>query len=1113
MKVPRPRDDAGRLSPRHGPKILNILSEETFDDLTRLAAQLCNVPIAFIHIIENEHHYMKSAVGLEAHANLSDLLFFSQFIPQSDLFVVPDVSADERFSASPLVLSGLPIRFYAGVPLSTTLGEVAGMLSVMSPSPMSLTPNQIKSLQTLARQVARRLDLSIQLVELKQSSNESKRFRERLAAEHAITSVLAHSKGLSDAVPKILRIVCESLEWAIGIFWRVNDQVNVLTCVEVWRAPSTNAQDFEAASREIFLESDQGLPGRVWTRGEPVWITDMVEDPLFERASIAAKDGLHGAFALPIRGQNKILGVMEFFCSERREPDDSLLEMMANVGSQIGQFMERKRAEETLVQWAAIVESSEDAIIGKTLDGTITSWNMGAEKLFGYSAEEVLGQPISIIFPPERLNEFQEIQEHLLRGEPVTHYETERMRKDGKRIDVSLTISPIRDSEGKIVGASSIKRDITERKRIEAALRNSEARFRRLAESSILGLIFWNADGTITGANDAFLRMVGYTREDLLSGKLRWREMTPEEYRPLDDRGLQELAATGVCTPFEKEYIRKDGSRIPILIGAVLLEGSQDRGLSFVLDVTDRREMEKALRESEARKGAILESSLDCIITIDRQGRILEFNPAAENTFGYRRAEVMGKEMAELIIPPLLRERHREGLAHYLASREKKVLYRRIEVPAMRADGSEFPAELTITRIHLEGLPVFTGYIRDISERKRIEEERDRLLIQERIARAEAEQARRHTAFLAEASTLLASSLDYETTLASVARLAVPYLADGCVVDILEENQTVRRLAVAATDPAKEEIGRELLRRYPPDPTGRHPLQRVLQTGKPVFLPQITEEMLASVARDEAHLEVARSLGLKSALIVPILARERTLGALSFVLTDSSRRYRPVDLVLAEDLARRAGMAIDNSRLYRAAQEEIKERKLAEDHLHFLAEHDALTNLPNRVVFSDRLNQAIIRARRYRKLIAVLFLDLDGFKNINDSLGHETGDRLLKETANRLIRSVRESDTVSRLGGDEFTLLLPDIVEPQAILGVVQTVLNVLAKPFNLDGYKISITASVGVSFYPLDGEDPDTLLKKADKAMYRAKERGRNNFQLYSPSNLSQRASPEDSV
>ncbi|TAK06449.1 MAG: sensor domain-containing diguanylate cyclase, partial [Candidatus Manganitrophaceae bacterium] len=358
-----------------------------------------------------------------------------------------------------------------------------------------------------------------------------------------------------------------------------------------------------------------------------------------------------------------------------------------------------------------------------------------------------------------------------------------------------------------------------------------------------------------------------------------------------------------------------------------------------------------------------------------------------------------------------------------------------------------------------------------------------------------------------------ASSLDYETTLASVARLAVPYLADGCVVDILEENQTVRRLAVAATDPAKEEIGRELLRRYPPDPTGRHPLHWVLQTGKPVFLPQITEEMLASVARDEAHLKVARSLGLKSALIVPILARERTLGAISFVLTDSSRRYRPVDLALAEDLARRAGLAIDNSRLYRAAQEEIKERKRAEDHLQFMAEHDALTNLPNRVVFSDRLNQAISRARRYRKLIAVLFLDLDGFKNINDSLGHETGDRLLKETADRLVRSVRESDTVSRLGGDEFTLLLPDIVEPQAILGVVQTVLNVLAKPFNLDGYKISITASVGVSFYPLDGEDPDTLLKNADKAMYRAKERGRNNFQLYSPSNLSQRASPEDSV
>ncbi|MCG3111091.1 MAG: PAS domain S-box protein [Candidatus Manganitrophus sp. SB1] len=977
MKGPRPEEGAG-LNARHGPAIVNILSEETFDDLTRLAAQLCSAPIAFIHVIENNQHYIKSGIGLEPQANPPDLPFFSHAILQSDVFIVSDVSIDPRFSTDPRVRSG-PLRFYAGVPLMTDRGEVVGTLSVMGPTPKVLHPDQIESLRTAARQVTCRFNLRIQLAELKQSTQEGKLFRERLAAEHAITHVLAQSKTLSDAVPKILRIVCESLGWTIGIFWRVSDQVSALTCVETWQAPSANGSDFEASSREMIFEPNEGLPGQVWSHGEPTWIIDAAEEPLLARASLAAKEGLHGAFAFPVRGQNKILGVMEFFCSGRKKPDDSLLEMMSNVGSQIGQFMARKQAEETLVQWAAIVESSEDAIIGKTLDGIITSWNSGAEKIFGYSSEEVLDQPISILFPPERLNEFQEIQDRIAQGEPVTHSETVRVRKDGKRIDVSMTVSPIRDNAGKVVGISSIKRDIT-----------------------------------------------------------------------------------------------------------------------------GRKEMEKALRESEARKGAILESSLDCIITIDHEGKIVEFNPAAENTFGYCRADVIGKEMAELIIPPALRERHRAGLAHCLAAKGKKVLYRRIEMTAMRADGSEFPSEVTITRIPLDGPPLFTGYVRDISERKRTEEERDRFLMQERVARAQAEEARRHMAFLAEASTLLSSSLDYEATLSSVARLAVPYLADGCAVDILEEDQTVRRLAVAASDPSKEKIGKELINRYPPDPGGKHPLQRVLRTGKPIFLPEITDAMLASVAQNEAHLRIGRSLGLTSAIIVPLLARGRTLGAISFVLTDSGRRYRPADLILAEDLARRVGMAVDNARLYRAAQEEIKERKRMEDHLQFLASHDTLTHLPNRVVFTDRLNQAVERARRYPKLIAVFFLDLDGFKGINDSFGHAIGDRLLKEMAERLTHSTRRSDTVARLGGDEFTLIIPDLSEAQNVTIIAQNIVNALAEPFSLEGYLFSVTASIGISLYPRDGTDAETLLQKADQAMYRAKKQGGNLFRFYSPPHVS---------
>lgn len=932
MEVPRPRNIAARSDTLRGSTILNILSEESFDDLTHIAAHLCDTPLALIHFIKNNRHAVKSVVGLESKVDLSDLPFFSHAILEQDIFVVPDASADERFSANPLVMSGPQIRFYAGAPLITARREVLGTLCVMDFSPKALNPDQIESLRMLARQVIRRIDLWSDLVELKRSVNTHKLFEERLAAEHAIADVLAQAKTLSDTLPRILQVVCESLGWNIGLFWRVNDPVNVLTCVEIWQANSMDASEFEAVSRKSIFWPDEGLPGRVWTRGELDWISDVADEKRFKRASLAAKEGLHGAFAFPVRGQHKVLGVMEFFCRDRREPDDNLLELMSNLGTQIGRFIEQKRVEENVIQSAAIVESFENAIIGTTLDGIITNWNRGAEKAFGYSAEKVLGQPIAILFLPDRLNEFSEVLERIKRGERVDRYESVYVKENGECIDVSLAISPIKDDTGKTMGALSIKRDLTKRKRVEEALRESAARFRRLAESSILGLLFWDVHGNITDANDAFLKMVGYTRDDLLSGKLQWPDMTPEEYRPLDERALQELTATGACTPFEKEYFRKDGSRIPILIGKAFLGGSQDRGICFVLDLTDRKEMEKALLESEARKEAILESSLDCIITIDQEGKIVEFNPAAEYTFGYSSSEVIGKEMMELMISPPLRERLRNDLAHYLVSGESRVLYRRIEITAMRADGSEFSAELKITRTFLKGSLLFAISVRDISERKWIEQERNRLLIQERLARTQAEEARQHMAFLAEASRLLSSSEDYEATLSQLARLIVPYLADGCVVDILEEDRTVRRVAVAATDPSKEELGRELIRRYPPDPNGLHPLERVLQTGKSMFLPQITDEILTSIARDEEHLRIARSLGLKSAIIVPLLAGERTLGAISLVMTDSNRRYRPEDLAIAEDMARRVGIAVDNARLYRKAQEEIKKRKQEEDH-------------------------------------------------------------------------------------------------------------------------------------------------------------------------------------
>jgi PAS domain S-box-containing protein len=615
---------------------------------------------------------------------------------------------------------------------------------------------------------------------------ERSRQERLLAARTGVTRVLAEASDLAEAAPQIVLTVCENLGWEVGSLWRVEEAAGVLRCIEVSHRAATGAPTFEDLTRKTLFAPGVGLPGRVWTTGEPAWIADVTEDDNFPRAAAASHEGLHGAFGFPIRLGSAVLGVLEFFSREIRQPDDLLLSTMSVIGSQIGQFLER----------------------------------------------------------------------------------------------------------------------------IEA---------------------------------------------------------------------------------------------------------------------------ESALRESEARTRAILEAALDCVITMDAHGRILEFNPAAERTFGYRRDEALGQVMSNLIIPPSLRPLHDRGLAHYLATGEGPILGNHIELIGLRADGSEFPVEVTVTRVDVPGPPVFTGYIRDITNRKRTREElvqgRERLRLAleagrlgtwhwdiadgrvtwdetlesiygfaagsfpgtyesyvERIhpedrewvaasvkqsvetgsghqfehrvvlpdgserwvegrggvirdgtgevigmvgisaditERKREEDAQR---FLAQAGNMLASSLDYEATLKQVAQLAVRQLggsplADWCSVHIRDENGGVTVLALEHIDPSKVDLALELWKRYPEDPKAQQGVPEVIRTGRSEIYPDISDDMIVAAARDDEHLAILRGLGLRSAMVVPLSAGGRTLGALTFVSAESGRRYTPEDLAFAEDLARRAGLAVENAQLFAAKKE------------------------------------------------------------------------------------------------------------------------------------------------------------------------------------------------
>ena len=264
-----------------------------------------------------------------------------------------------------------------------------------------------------------------------------------------------------------------------------------------------------------------------------------------------------------------------------------------------------------------------------------------------------------------------------------------------------------------------------EAQRRQEDLRRSEERFRLLVEGVEDYAIFMlDPAGCVLSWNAGAERNTGYRAEEIIGEHFSAFYTKEDAERGHPEEELRIAAEQG---GYEEEGlgVRKDGSRFwaSVVITALRDERDELRGFSkIVRDITVRRQTEEALRESEERKTAIMEAALECIITIDHAGLILDFNPAAEQTFGYRRDEVLGQELARMIIPPSLRDSHRNGMARYLATGEGPVLNRRSELPGMRADGTEFPVELTIVPIRLGGQPAFTGYLRDITERKRAEE-------------------------------------------------------------------------------------------------------------------------------------------------------------------------------------------------------------------------------------------------------------------------------------------------------------------------------------------------------------------------------------------------------
>jgi two-component system CheB/CheR fusion protein len=296
-----------------------------------------------------------------------------------------------------------------------------------------------------------------------------------------------------------------------------------------------------------------------------------------------------------------------------RPIDDSAAPIRDSQGNILGVILifrdvtERRRAEEANLRLAAIVESSDDAIIGKTLDGIIMSWNAGAERIFGYSAEEVLGRHISILAPPERSDEIPKILERIRSGERIDHYETIRRRKDGQRIRISLTVSPIRDASGKIIGISKIARDITERKRAEEELRKSEEQLRAIFNQTTVGIAQTDLTGRFLFVNQRYCEIVGRPMEEVL--RLRMQDLTHPEDLPHNLALFERMIAGGPAFVLEKRYIRPDGSYVWVSSSVSVVkdpQGHPQYTIVVVQDITDRKKAEEAIKEANSRKDEFL---------------------------------------------------------------------------------------------------------------------------------------------------------------------------------------------------------------------------------------------------------------------------------------------------------------------------------------------------------------------------------------------------------------------------------------------------------------------------------------------------------------------------
>jgi len=823
----------------------------------------------------------------------------------------------------------------------------------------------------------------------------------------------------------------------------------------------------------------------------------------------------------------------------------------SDVSSRVAyeQRLREREAENRLL--AEIVAQSQDAIVTRDLDNRITTWNAGASRLFGHAPAEAIGRDAAelLSIDPSPANVARHI-ERLRTGASMTR-RTRGRTADGRLLDLEISLSPLRDAEGRLVGQITISRDLTERIETEQALRESEARNRLLAavvDQTTEAIITKDLDNRVLTWNRGATALFGYAAEEAIG-----RNISTLVIPGADAARISEAVAdarTGrTHSRFEARRAR-NGRTFDVEVSYSPLysaEGAHIGEVSIARDITARLAAERALRASEARNrllAAVVEQSSEAIVIKDLDNVILSWNAGAEHIYGWSAAEAIGRNITLLVRPAASGADVARRIA--LLRRGEPGAWRTV---SHRRDGTKIHVDVSVSPLHDESgrhIGEIT-MVRDITEREQAESalratqarNRELALIvdQSYDAIITKDTANRILTWNQGAERVFGWSADEvlgrdflaltkldaseERSQAVIARIGTRKAKTWQTVRTTKSGRMIH--VEVTVSPLFDDDGKHLgeisINR---DISQRVQAEEALHDHR-LFLEQAQEiggigswALSLADGRLTWSDETARIFGLAPgtfdgreatfyARVHPddagrVRAEKALAQSTHMPFTSEFRILRP-DGTQRWVCEHAAIICDDEGHALRVlgVVQDITEQRATQARIEFLATRDPLTELPNRLLLRDRLTHSMASAARNATQLALLFIDLDRFKTINDSLGHRIGDELLKHVARRLARCLRTEDTLARLGGDEFVVLLQGLNDSQGASQVARKVLKALTRPYLIEGHQLSTSCSIGISLYPNDGTDAQTLMKNADAAMYHAKESGRGNYRYFS--------------